>query len=47
MNLSVKILMLALPDTYVEHGSIAELRKENGIDSRSMTERILKAVKEL
>ena len=47
MNLSVKILMLALPDTYVEHGSIAKLRKENGIDSRSMTERILKAVKEL
>ena len=46
-GLLVKVLILALPDTYVEHGSIAMLRKENGIDSGSMTEKILKAVKEL
>lgn len=46
-NLPLKILMLALPDTYVEHGSIAVLRRENGIDSKSMTEKILEAVKEL
>ncbi len=46
-GLSARVLILALPDTYVEHGSIAMLRKENGIDSGSMTEKILKAVKEL
>lgn len=47
MRLPLKVLMLALPDAYVEHGSIARLRKENGIDSEKMTEKILEAVKEL
>ena len=43
----VKVLILALPDQYIEHGNIGELRKETGIDSESMTERIIKAYKEL
>lgn len=46
-NLSVRVFPLALPDTYIEHGSIDVLRKVNGIDSESMTARILEAVKEL
>ena len=43
----VKVLILALPDQYIEHGNIDVLRKETGIDSQSMTERIIKAYKEL
>lgn len=43
----VKVLILALPDKYIEHGNIDVLRKETGIDSQSMTERIIKAYKEL
>ena len=43
----VKVLILALPDQYIEHGNISVLRKEIGIDSQSMTERIIKTYKEL
>ena len=43
----VKVLILALPDKYIEHGNIDVLRKVTGIDSQSMTERIIKAYKEL
>ena len=43
----VKVLILALPDQYIEHGNIDVLRKETGLDSQSMTERIIKAYKEL
>jgi len=46
-RLPVRVLTLSLPDTYVEHGSIDVLRRENGIDSAGMTRRILKAVEEL
>jgi len=42
----VKVLILALPDQYIEHGNIGVLRKETGIDSQSMTERIIKTYKE-
>ena len=31
-SLGVKVLPLALPDDYVEHGSVDQLRKETGID---------------
>lgn len=31
---------LALPDDYVEHGSIQALRKETGLDAETMAERI-------
>ena len=43
----VKVLILALPDQYIEHGNISVLRKETGLDSQSMTERIIKTYKEL
>lgn len=46
-GLSVKILPLALPDDYVEHGSVDVLRRETGIDEASMTRRILEVYKEL
>lgn len=39
-NLNVKVLPLALPDDYIEHGSIEVLRKETGIDVKTMTRRI-------
>lgn len=39
-GLGMKVLTLALPDDYVEHGSIDVLRKETGLDVDSMTSRI-------
>ena len=46
-KLSVNVLSLSLPDEFIEHGSITELRRDNGIDSESLTERIIHAYKEL
>lgn len=46
-GLDIKVLTLALPDDYVEHGSVAVLRKETGIDEASMTRRIIETYKEL
>lgn len=39
-NLGIKVLTLALPDDYVEHGNIGVLRQETGIDVETMTQRI-------
>lgn len=39
------ILNIAIPDIYVEHGNVEVLRKELGIDSESVTGRILAAMK--
>ncbi|MDY2812701.1 MAG: 1-deoxy-D-xylulose-5-phosphate synthase [Dorea sp.] len=39
-NLKVRVLTLALPDDYVEHGSIDVLRKETRLDVDSMTAKI-------
>lgn len=46
-NLPVKVLPIAIPDTYVEHGSIGKLRAKTGIDSGSIVEKILQAYQEL
>lgn len=46
-NLPVKVLPLALSDTYVEHGSVDVLRRENGIDGEGMTRRILEVLEGL
>ena len=46
-NISARVLILALPDTYVEHGSVDVLRRENRIDSESMTERIVECYQNL
>ena len=39
-----RVINFALPDDYVEHGSVAILRKETGIDREIITERIRKEV---
>lgn len=36
-----KVLNIAIPDDYVEHGNVELLRKEVGLDEGSITERIL------
>lgn len=46
-NLKVKVLLLCLPDNYVEHGNVDLLRKETGLDLESVVEKILEAYKEL
>lgn len=46
-NLPVKVLSCALPDQYVEHGSVDVLRKETGIDEESLTYRIIETYGEL
>ena len=38
----VKVLNIALPDTYVEHGNVTLLRKGLGIDSDSVIWRLKK-----
>ncbi len=42
-----RILNIAIPDVYVEHGNVEVLRKELGIDSESVAERIREAVRAL
>ena len=37
----VRIMHVAVPDTYVEHGSVDQLKKMIGIDAASITGRIL------
>ena len=46
-RLPMHVLPLALPDDYVEHGSVDVLRHETGIDSDTMTGRIIETYKEL
>lgn len=41
------ILNISIPDEYVEHGNVDVLRKELGIDSGSITERIATVMKEM
>lgn len=40
-DLSVKVMSVALPDDYVEHGNVSILAKEVGIDVDTITQRIL------
>lgn len=44
---NVRILPIALPDDYVEHGSIAALRRETGLDVETMAGRIMRVYDEL
>lgn len=41
-ELDIRVLNIALPDSYVEHGNVAMLKKELGVDAMSMTSKILK-----
>lgn len=40
-GLTVKLLEIAIPDEYVEHGNVDILKKEVGIDADTITDRIL------
>ncbi len=40
-DLPVKVLNIAVPDEYVEHGNVAFLYEELGIDAESVTKRII------
>lgn len=40
-QLAVKVLVNAIPDQYVEQGSISELRKEIGLDAESIVEKVI------
>lgn len=46
-DLKVKVLLLCLPDNYVEHGNVDLLRKETGLDLESVVEKVLEAYKGL
>ena len=39
--LHTKVLRIAIPDCFVEHGSVGELKKALGLDADSVTEKIL------
>lgn len=42
-NLKTKVLNLAIPDAYVEHGNVELLRQEVELDAQTMAERIVHA----
>lgn len=44
---NIRVLSLALPDDYVEHGSIKALREETGLDVETMTGKLMKAYRSL
>ncbi len=44
---NIQVLSLALPDDYVEHGSIKALREETGLDVETMTGKLMKAYRSL
>ncbi len=44
-GISAKVLPISIPDEYVEHGSVEQLKKEIGIDAQSIADRILIALK--
>lgn len=40
-----KVLNICIPDQYVEHGTVCELRKRLGIDDKSIVDKIVSAMK--
>ena len=43
-DIATRMLMIAIPDAYVEHGNVEKLKQELGIDASSVTERILETI---
>lgn len=37
----MRVLNIALPDQFIEHGSVTELKKKYGLDPESITQKIL------
>ena len=42
-SLDIDVLNIALPDDYIEHGNVTILKSLAGIDSDTITQKILKA----
>lgn len=40
-NIDCRIMCVAVPDRFIEHGSVDELRKDAGIDARTVSNRIM------
>ncbi|MCR5734363.1 MAG: 1-deoxy-D-xylulose-5-phosphate synthase [Lachnospiraceae bacterium] len=45
-KLDFELINIALPDEFIEHGNVEILKKETGIDTDSITEKILKKLNE-
>ena len=41
----MKVMNIAIPDGYVEHGNVSKLRSDLGIDSDSILEKLKKELK--
>ena len=39
-NIGVKVMTMGIPDSFVEHGNIPQLRKQIGLDGVSIVEKI-------
>lgn len=40
-NIDCRIMCVAVPDRFIEHGSVDELRKDAGIDAKTVSDRIM------
>ena len=40
-NIDCHVMCVAVPDRFIEHGSVDELRRDAGIDAKTVTERII------
>lgn len=47
LHTGCELLTVAIPDEYVEHGNVEQLKSEIGIDARSVAERIICRMKKL
>lgn len=46
-DLDIKVQVVAIPDAYVEHGNVARLKEDIGIDAKSIYEKILKVYQQM
>ena len=40
-NIDCRVMCVAVPDRFIEHGSVDELKKDAGIDAKNVTRRIM------
>ena len=43
-DIATRMLMISIPDAYVEHGNVEKIKQELRIDASSVTERILETI---
>ncbi len=46
-DLDIKVQVVAIPDAYVEHGNVARLKEEIGIDAQSIYQKIIRTYYEM